>query len=457
MRRHITRALYAAVAAIMLGTLGFSGAGSPATAASRSLSPPGYSPSWAGYSVGGGRWFRFISTTVTVPPVIGGSMVVIGLSHGLAVGEPFAELEVEPGPGGAVTAHVSPGGYGTLPLSPRVGDQLALSIYYDQHGHDYFTVSDTTQHITRTVRLTAGSVIYNHGFMIAPGGWPDFPPQADTRLVQFTGSRVTTYTGVRGTLTGPWATWKYIATTTGTAAGTVLASPSGLSNGGANFGVWLRAVPTTYTSGFAGYTDSIGPFRFISTTMTVPPARTPAGNGGTALVSLGHNGGATPRPYADITVVPGGGVASISYASNNARGAFTVNPAPGDQVTVSIFYDQKGHYSFTTTDATRGTTQTVTMAAPYAGSMPLNSAQVLAMFNNSTVIPPPADAQIWQFTGSKVTTYRGDHGTILGSWATSRWIDTTDGTHAGAVVADASVLSKISSPRQDFGVWLRHH
>jgi len=457
MHRHITRALYAAVAAITLGTLGFSGAGSPATAASRSISPPGYNPSWAGYSVGGGRWFRFISTTVTVPPVIGGSGVVIGLSHGLPAGEPFAELEVEPGPGGTVSAHVSPGGYGRLPLSPRVGDQLALSIYYDQHGHDYFTASDTTRHVTRTIRLAAGSVIYNHGFVIGAGGWPDYPPQADTRLLQFTGSHVTTYTGDRGTLTGPWATWKYIATTTGTATGTVIASPSELSNGGANFGIWLRAVPLTYTSAFAGYADSGGPFRFIATTLTVPPARTPPGNGGTELVSLGHNGGATPRPYADITVVPGGGVASISYASNNARGAFTLNPAPGDQVTVSIFYDQKGRYSFTATDTTRGTTRTVTMAAPYAGSMPLNSAQVLAMFNNSTVIPPPADAQIWQFTGSKVTTYRGDHGTILGPWATSRWIDTTDGTHAGAVVADASVLSKLSNPRQDFGVWLRHH
>jgi hypothetical protein len=92
--------------------------------------------------------------------------------------------------------------------------------------------------------------------------------------------------------------------------------------------------------------------------------------------------------------------------------------------------------------------------------MPLNSAEVLAMFNNGTVIPP-ADAQIWQFTGSKVTTYRGDHGSILGPWATSRWIDTTDGTHAGAVVADASVLSnatgEVSNAGRDFGVWLRHH
>jgi hypothetical protein len=94
--------------------------------------------------------------------------------------------------------------------------------------------------------------------------------------------------------------------------------------------------------------------------------------------------------------------------------------------------------------------------------MPLNSAGVLAMFDNSTMTPPPADTQIWQFTGSKVTTYRGDHGTILGPWATSRWIDTTDGTHAGAVVADSSILSTArqepsNAAGQAFGVWLRHH
>jgi hypothetical protein len=69
--------------------------------------------------------------------------------------------------------------------------------------------------------------------------------------------------------------------------------------------------------------------------------------------------------------------------------------------------------------------------------------------------PPPADTQIWQFTGSKVTTYRGDHGSILGPWATSRWTDTTDGTHAGPVVADATVLSQLPNGGQDFSVWLR--
>jgi hypothetical protein len=294
--------------------------------------------------------------------------------------------------------------------------------------------------------------------MIAPGGWPDYPPQADTRLVQFTGSRVTTYTGDRGTLTGPWATWKYIATTTGTAAGTVIASPSGLSNGGADFGVWLRAVPTTYTSAFAGYADSGGPFRYIATTLTVPARQDPPANGGQVRVSLGHNGGTTFRPpEADIGVLPGGGPDSINYGGNTASGAFTISPNVGDQVTVSIYYDQHGHYFFTAADLTQRTTQTVTTRAFYADQTPLNSAKVLAYLDNDTMVPPPADAQIWQFTGSKVTTYRGDHGTILGPWATSRWIDTTDGTRAGAVVADASVLSKISNPQQNFSVWLRHH
>jgi len=230
-------------------------------------------------------------------------------------------------------------------------------------------------------------------------------------------------------------------------------SPPGLWNGGANFGVWPRALPLVYTSAFAGYSDSGGPFWFIATTMTVPAARTPAANGGTALVALGHNGGATPRPYANIEVVPGGGAGSISYTSNAAQGTFKVNPKPGDRLWVSIYYDQHGHYSFTVTDTTQATTRTVTVAAPYADLMPLNFAEVLAMFDNGKVTPPPANTRLWQFTGSKVTTSRGSHGSILGPWATSQWTDTTDGTHAGAVVAYASALSNAG---QNFSVWLCH-
>jgi hypothetical protein len=66
------------------------------------------------------------------------------------------------------------------------------------------------------------------------------PPSADIRLCRFTGSHLTTYSGVHGTIIRPWVTSKLIDTTTGTASGQVLVSPSNLRNGGQNFGVWLR-------------------------------------------------------------------------------------------------------------------------------------------------------------------------------------------------------------------------
>ena len=49
-------------------------------------------------------------------------------------------------------------GTGPFRLAPRVGDRLAISIYYDQRGHDYFTATDLTQHTTQTVRLAAGGI-----------------------------------------------------------------------------------------------------------------------------------------------------------------------------------------------------------------------------------------------------------------------------------------------------------
>ena len=461
-RKGFIRALAAgATAGIALTTAGLAGAAAPAMAAAQSLAPPSYGPVDAGYDAQG-RWFRFVSTTLTVPPRImpkdsdGSAFIGIHASCPGQCSPPSAYIFVAPG-GGPGTVEYQ-GGFtaGSFRVSPQVGDQLTVSIYYDQHGHNYFTAADLTQHTTQTVRLRAEGIspVFDHAELrvLAAGTVP--PPAADTQLWNFTGSRLTTYTGVHGTVQGPWQTSQSIKTTDGTATGTVVASPSALANGGQDFGVWLRALPQTYSPGFAGYTDTIGPFRFIATTLTVPPAQTPAANGGAALVTLLHNGGPTPRPYANIQVTPGGGAGSISYDSSAAQGTFTVSPNPGDQVSVSIFYDQNGHYSFTVADTTQGTSQTVTVAAPYADSAPLNVAEVLAMFDNTKMTPPPADTQIWQFTGNKVTTYGGGHGSILGPWATSQGTDTTDGTHAGAVVADASLLSNAG---QDFGVWLRHH
>ena len=462
MRNYITRALYAAVAAGMaLTTLGLAGATAPATAATRSLSPPVYDLNRAGY-ISSGRWFRFVSTTLTIPAATlsvsdGGNMLVV-LQNPQLRGAPPAIIFVRPGGGSGSVSWSTGQTLQPFAMSPKVGDEVSVSIYNDQHGHLSFTATDLTNGVTSTGRAKIGNIIYNQALLIAnlDAGAP--APPADTRLWKVDGTHLTTSTGTHGTLTGPWQTSQMIQTNTGTATGAVVASPSGLWNGGANFGIWLRALPVAYTQGFAGYADSGGPFRFVGTTMTVPSAQTPAANGGTALVTLGHNGGPTPRPYANIEVHPGGGAGSISYtanapAGNFTTGTFTVSPNPGDQLRVSIFYDQHGHYSFAVTDTTTTDTQTVTTAAPDVTSKPLNSASVVAMFDNSAVAPPPADTQLWQFTASNVTSYGGYHGSILGPWATSHEVYTADGTHAGAVVADASALS---NGGQDFGVWERH-
>jgi hypothetical protein len=279
------------------------------------------------------------------------------------------------------------------------------------------------------------------------------PPAADTRLGKFAGTRLTTYTGVHGSLQGPWQLAKLIKTTGGTAASTVVASPSGLSNGGQDFGVWLRALPATYTDGSAGYADSGGPFRFIATTLTMPARQAPAAGHERVMVSLGNPGGLNVRPpEADIGVFPGGGPGSINYGGNTAAGAFTISPNVGDRLTVSIYYDQHGHYFSTATDLTQHTTQTVTTTAFYANQMPLNRARVVGYLDNGTVVAPPADVRLWEFTGTRVTTYGGTRGSIIGPWATSQTIDTTDGTAAGAVVMSPSALSNIG---QNFTVWLR--
>jgi hypothetical protein len=245
MRRHITRALYAAAAAgITLFTLGFAGTSGPAAAATPSLSPPQYGDNIAGYECAG-RWFRFASTTVTmaprlVPKANGGGMWITlqAMSHGAI----NAIIGVDPGGGPGTVWWQASGGQPsgeTFALSPEIGDQIAVSIYYDRSSHLTFTATDITQGITKTARSNVGNQVYNFlGLWGFAKGAP--PPPADRRMWKVADTHLTTYTGTRGTVTGPWQTNKVIDTTDGTATGAVVASPSGLWNGDQNFGIWLR-------------------------------------------------------------------------------------------------------------------------------------------------------------------------------------------------------------------------
>ena len=146
------------------------------------------------------------------------------------------------------------------------------------------------------------------------------PPPADTRLWQFTGSRLTTYRGDHGTVTGPWTTSKMITTTTGTASGTVIVSPSGLSAGGRDFTAWLRALPASYSTALAGYQAHGRSFRFISTTLTVPPRVLSKDHSGDAVIGLHTSCGSQCQgPFAVIEVLPGGGPGSVQYQGSSGR------------------------------------------------------------------------------------------------------------------------------------------
>lgn len=237
-----TRALYAAAAAgAALSVAGVSGVAD--AAAAQVKGPPVYDTTWSGYVVSG-RWFRFITATVTVPgrvlPANNGGNAYLELSNA-ATSVPTASIKIDPGGGKrSVTWAAYPTAAGTFRLNPAVGDRLSLSIYYDRHGRDYFTAADLSQHITRTARVTVGTVAYTRANLAMAEAGTVTPPAADVRLWQFRNSHLTTYTGKHGTVRGPWTTRVMIQTSTGTSAGRVITSPSCLWHGGANFGIWLR-------------------------------------------------------------------------------------------------------------------------------------------------------------------------------------------------------------------------
>jgi hypothetical protein len=243
-RKQLMRGLCAAATAgIALTTFGLAGAASAATAATHSLSGPVYSDWAAGYQASG-RWFPFVSTTLTVAArhvpnphqgTNGAAVIMLGYDRGEAV------INVNPGGGAQSVSWLhSYGGTAAFGLDPQVGDKLQVSIYYDGHGHTTFTATDITQGVTRTHQLAVGNLAYTKAWLQAQADPDVNPPASDTRLWHFTGSRLTTYTGVHGAIVGPWKTRKVIETTDGTSAGAVVMSPSSLRNYGQNFGDWLR-------------------------------------------------------------------------------------------------------------------------------------------------------------------------------------------------------------------------
>ncbi len=65
-------------------------------------------------------------------------------------------------------------------------------------------------------------------------------PSSPVTLAHFTNVKVTTYKGHHGTIVGSWSNSRVIATSDGTASGTVRAAPSGLSSNGSSFSVFFE-------------------------------------------------------------------------------------------------------------------------------------------------------------------------------------------------------------------------
>jgi hypothetical protein len=222
-------------------------AGAPAArAAARTAAHPVIGTTSQGGYVAGGRWFRFVATTFTLPApglypryaevVLGGTTVSPVTLAVRAGGGPLSvgwSVRVPPfGTGGGLLRRVD----------PRVGDRLLIDLYYNRSaGGVVATIDDLTSGRTQAISIAAGTHAVFTAAEVA-GVLPKTPgsPSGDIRLWQFTGSAATTYSGVHGTMTGPWTTSTIVDTTSGRASGQVVMSPSFLFSRGADFGAWIR-------------------------------------------------------------------------------------------------------------------------------------------------------------------------------------------------------------------------
>jgi hypothetical protein len=244
MHRGITGLIVAASATLIALVLPASSLAGAATTASHRGIPAMYTNRSAGYVTGGNWRFRFVQTYVTVPscPAAPGDNALA--SAGLAGGRYLASIAVVCGGGASSVGYLDHHfGNGAFRLSPRAGDVLRLSVYRDQKlSRDYFSVADVSVGRAQTVTVTtAGDVVYRHAVLaVTVDNAKVTRPGRDLRLWSFQRSRVTSGSGIRGWLRGPWATQRLVDTVTGTAAGAVVMSPSYPWRQGRRFGVWLR-------------------------------------------------------------------------------------------------------------------------------------------------------------------------------------------------------------------------
>jgi len=298
MRRRITRALVTTAAAgATIATIGFTAAGSagatvahPATTHESSSLPLISTHSYGGFEASG-RDFRYITALIRVPDMSENGLypqTYIQLSNGsLASGDTETQVGIETctvaeavGAPFVCPAGVEWVGYieafnnsinfpfftHFVPLDVNQGDGVDFSIFFDQPGNElHFVLTPPTAESCSTgpnnecfFKTGAHGPIYDHAAGLADytnsTGTPIPLPIFGThfRLTQFLQGALTTYSGDRGSWTGPWTTSEVDATSNGLPfpQGTVRLSPGPLWSDGVSvngavrandaFGIWRR-------------------------------------------------------------------------------------------------------------------------------------------------------------------------------------------------------------------------
>lgn len=204
-------------------------------------------------------------------------------------------------------------------------------------------------------------------------------------------------------------------------------------------------APVVSNNHFAGYHTASGDtqrFRYVATTVPVAACRigtAPFKNPDAHIELFGGTNWS-----ADIDVTCNGGASSLFFfdqksATTHAQGAFRLSPRTGDRVRISISRNVPGHKdSFTATDLRTGQGQTVLVAT--SAAVVYQHAFVGSAINrNADVMPLPATSKLlWTFQNSRVATYGGVSGTLLGPWTT---VEEIDRTSAGTTVMYPGNLS----------------
>lgn len=260
--------IISAIAAIS-GLAFLAGTASAATGSAR------YSPEEAGYAATGAH-FRYVQTVVTLPNAAafasevssyglsvhlwsGNRVLVLKLKAGTAVSGPYKAVasaydRTTHGLICTTDGNTCPN-VGAAWLDARnefaAGDTVLISEFYNRtNGYDQFTVSDQTSGQSLGFRLAdSTSELYGQARVGAEFGSTPWAavvykaPALETRLVTFTTTRLTTYSGLKTSLSAPWTHSKIFMTADGTSTSPVEVAPHNLQNSGQNFGVFFEPAP----------------------------------------------------------------------------------------------------------------------------------------------------------------------------------------------------------------------